>query len=72
MLNRLDKWHKTRTGLLAFGLLELVIAYGLVSLSMDRGNFWWYIFTLVFLVGALQNLFRFTGTFFNGKTRRSR
>ena len=64
MLNRLDNWHKTRWGLLVFGLIELAIAYGFASMSIDRGNFWWYLLTLVFLVGALQNIFRFIGTFF--------
>lgn len=72
MLNRLDKWHKTRLGLLVFGLVELAIAYSFASLSIDRGNIWWYLLTLVFLVGALQNLFRFIGTFLNGKTRRTK
>ena len=64
MLNRLDKWHKTRAGLLVFGLVELAIAYGFVSLAIDRGNLWWYLLTLIFLVGALQNLIKLAGSFF--------
>jgi hypothetical protein len=72
MLKTLDKWHKSRLGLLVFGLLELAIAYGFASLSIDRGNFFWYLLTLVFLFGALQNLFRLIGTFFkNGKRKTS-
>jgi hypothetical protein len=55
MLEKFNKWHKTKLGLFVFGLVELAIAYGFVSLSIDRGNFWWYILTLIFLVGALQN-----------------
>ena len=58
MLKQLDKWHKTRLGLLVFGLVELAIAYGFVSLSIDRGNLWYYLLTLVFLVGSLQNFVR--------------
>ena len=69
MIKQLDKWHKTKTGLLVFGLIELALAYAFVSLSIDRGNFWWYLLTLLFLVGALQNLFRFLGSFNNGKRR---
>jgi hypothetical protein len=55
MLKTLDKWHKTRLGLLIFGLVELAIAYGFASLAIDRGNAIWYLLLLVFLVGALQN-----------------
>ena len=55
MLKQLDKWHKTKPGLLVFGLVELAIAYGFVSLSIDRGNLWYYLLTLLFLVGSLQN-----------------
>lgn len=64
MLKKLDKWHKTRIGLLVFAIAELAIAYGFFSLSVDRGNFFWYLLTLVFLVGFLQNFFKLIGTFF--------
>ncbi len=70
-LKQLDKLHKTRPGLLIFGLAELAIAYGFASLSIDRGNFWWYLLALIFLVGALQNIFRLIGTFLHGKRRRT-
>jgi hypothetical protein len=64
MLNKLDKWHKTRLGYLVFAIIELAIAYGFISLSIDRGNFWWYLLTLIFLVGFLQNFIKFIGSFF--------
>lgn len=64
MLNKLDKWHKTRLGLLVFAIIELAIAYGFLSLSIDRGNFFWYLLTLVFLVGFLQNFFKLIGSYF--------
>jgi hypothetical protein len=67
MLKKLDKWHKTRLGLLVFALIELAIAYGFFSLSIDRGNFFWYLLTLIFLVGFLQNFFKLIGTFGRGK-----
>jgi len=69
MLNQLDKWHKSRPGLAVFAIVELVIADGFFSLSVDRGNFWWYILTLIFLVGALQNLVKLIGSLFHGKRR---
>lgn len=75
MIQKLNKWHKTKLGLLVFGLVELAIAYGFISLSIDRGNFFWYLLALIFLVGALQNLFRLIGQLINGnktaKTRRT-
>lgn len=67
LISKLDKWHKTRTGLLVFAVVELVIAYGFASLSIDRGNFWWYLLTLIFLFGALQNFFKFIGSFKHGR-----
>lgn len=66
MLKRLDAWHKTRSGFLVFGVLELVVAYGFASLAIDRGNLWWYLLTLIFLVGALQNLLKLIGALFHG------
>lgn len=70
MLNKLDQWHKTRTGYAIFGLLEAVVAYGFFGLSIDRGNFFWYLLTLIFLVGALNNLFKLLGTFVPNKDKK--
>jgi hypothetical protein len=61
MFNNIDKWHKTRSGLLVFTLAELGIAYGFASLSIDRGNPWWYLLTFIFLIGSLQNLIKLIG-----------
>jgi len=66
MIDKFDKWHKTKLGLLVFGVLELTVAYGFASLSIDRGNFFWYLLTLIFLVGGLQNLFKLIGIIING------
>jgi hypothetical protein len=62
-MKQLDKWHKTKIGYLVFALVELVLAYAFVSLSIDKGNFWYYGLTLVFLVGVLRNLFGLLGAF---------
>lgn len=61
MIQKIDQFHKTLAGYLLFGLVELGIAYGLVSLAIDRGSLIWYLLTLVFLIGALQNLFKAIG-----------
>ncbi|MEK7599481.1 MAG: hypothetical protein AAB462_00385 [Patescibacteria group bacterium] len=68
MINQLDKWHKTKLGLAVFAVVELAITYGFASLAIDRGNPLWYLLTLIFLVGTLQNLFKLIGSFIsNGK-----
>lgn len=65
-MKKLHKWHQSKVGLLVFGLVELGVAYGLAGLAIDRGGPWWYLLTLVFLVGALQNLFKLIGKLING------
>lgn len=65
MLKQLDAWHQTKPGFLVFGLLELAAAYGFASLAIDRGNFWWYLFALIFLVGALHNFAKLIGVLFH-------
>jgi hypothetical protein len=67
MIKQLDKWHKAKTGLLVFGLVELAMAYGFASLAIDRGNIWWYLLTLIFLVGSLQNFFKLISSFYKTK-----
>jgi Na+/proline symporter len=58
MLRELDRFHKSITGYLLFGVIELALAYGLVSLAIDTGNLFYYLLTLIFLFGSLQNFFR--------------
>ena len=57
----LAKWHQKTLGLLTFGLVELAIAYGFAGLAIDRGGPWWYLLTLIFFFGALQNFFKLIG-----------
>jgi hypothetical protein len=59
MIKKLDDWHKTKVGYLLFAIVELALAYAFISLAIDRGNLWWYILTLIFLVGGLKNAFKF-------------
>lgn len=72
MTDKLDKFHKTKSGYLVFALIELAIAYGFASLSIDRGNLWWYLLTLVFLIGFLQNIVHLIGSFFHGGRQASK
>jgi hypothetical protein len=67
MVNSLKDWHDTRLGLLTLGLIELGLMYGFLCLSIDRGNPWWYLATLIFLIGGLKNLFKLVGTMIHGK-----
>lgn len=67
MLKQLETWHQTKPGLLVFALVELALAYGFASLAIDRGNLWWYLFALIFLIGSLQNLFKLIGKFIHAK-----
>jgi hypothetical protein len=66
VIRKLDQWHKTKLGLLIFVILELAVTYGFASLAIDRGNLWWYLLTLVFLIGSLQNLGHLIGTIIHG------
>ena len=70
-MKRLHKWHQSKLGLLVFGLVELAIAYGFASLSIDRGNLLWYLLALIFFVGALQNIFKLIGKFIHGGRKAS-
>jgi hypothetical protein len=66
-LHRFKKWHQTKAGLLVSTVVELAIAYGFACLAINRGNPLYYLLTLVFLVGALQNALKLIGAFFHGK-----
>ncbi|HUD10331.1 MAG TPA: hypothetical protein VMR28_01515 [Candidatus Saccharimonadales bacterium] len=57
----ISHWHKTKIGLVIFALIEMAIAYGFASLAIDRGNLWWYLLTLLFFIGSLQNIARLIG-----------
>jgi hypothetical protein len=66
MMEKLDKWHKSRTGLAVYAFVELLIAF-----SIDSGSWWDYLVTLIFLIGALQNFFKLLKGFSHGNHKRS-
>ena len=39
-------------------ILSFGLAFGFYNLSVDRGNLWWYLFTLVFVYLGFSNLFK--------------
>lgn len=55
-MERVNQWHKTRTGYLVFGLAELTLAYIFGSLAINSAHFWQYLLAVVFLIGGLKNL----------------
>jgi hypothetical protein len=67
MLDKLDKFHKTRTGYAVFALIELALAYVFISWAIDSGSLLDYLLALVFTVGFLQNFIKLIGTFVRAK-----
>jgi hypothetical protein len=55
-INRLDRWHQTKAGLIVFGLIELGLAYVFASWAIDSGRLLAYFLAIVLLIGGLQNL----------------
>lgn len=66
-MKKLDRWHQTKLGRLVFAIVELAIAYGLASLAVDRGNLLWYLLTLLFVFGSLQNGVKLIGSVVHDK-----
>ena len=62
-------WHKSKTGLFIFGVLELGIAYGLGSRALDTGSWWEYGLALLFLIGGIQNVVRLMKKVISGKSK---
>lgn len=67
LLSELDKWHKSTSGYIVFTLVELGLAYAFASLSINSGNLWWYLITIIFFIGALKNLFKFLNSIIHVK-----
>lgn len=68
----LNQWHQTRRGWLVFALAELVIAYVFASLAIDRGNIWWYLLTIVFSIGSVQNFLKLFGSIISGNRSKAK
>ncbi|HET9174572.1 MAG TPA: hypothetical protein VFN56_04850 [Candidatus Saccharimonadales bacterium] len=70
MVAKLDTWHHTKAGVCTFACIELAIAYGFASWAIDNGSLWLYAATLIFFVGALQNVVRLMGALVHGRNSR--
>jgi hypothetical protein len=60
-LKQLDKFHKTKTGFLVFGLVELGLSYLFASLAVNSGSLWQWTLALVLGIGFLQNFVKLIG-----------
>lgn len=60
---RIKKVVSTKTGLIVLTVLELVLAYAVASLAIDRGNLLYYLLTVIFLGYAITHTIRLIGKF---------
>lgn len=60
-LRRLDKFHRTSTGLATFGVVELGAAYGLILLALDSGDLWQYGLAVILAAGSIVNFVKLVG-----------
>lgn len=72
MLDKLDRFHQTRTGYGVFALVELGLAYLFISWAINSGSWIDYLLALVFTVGFLQNTFKWISTFVNASHKGGR
>lgn len=56
-IDKLDRWHQTKKGLITFGLVELAVAYLLTSKAIDNGSLIVYVLALVAFIGGVKNLY---------------
>lgn len=59
IVRKLHRFHKSKTGYLTFGLIELVLAYIFWSIALDTANMWSYLTAVIFTIGAIMNLIYF-------------
>jgi len=70
MIEQLDKFHKTRTGLAVFVLIELVLFYWFIMLALNSGSIWEWVLAALFLFGTVQNFVKFLGTLIHHERKR--
>ena len=69
-IENIDKFHQTRKGSIIFGLIELALAYGVVSRAIHTGSIWQYVVFAVLFVGGANNLIKAFVHNNNEKTKR--
>ncbi len=56
-IDKIDRWHQTKKGLITYGLVELAVAYLLTSKAIDSGSSIIYVLALVAFIGGVKNLY---------------
>ena len=56
-IDKFDRWHQTKKGLITFGLVELAVAYLLASIAIDSGSLIVYGLGFVAFIGGVKNLY---------------
>lgn len=54
-----QRWHKSLIGFLCTAVIAILIAYVFACLAIDRGNLWFYLLTLIFVIFTIQNVYGF-------------
>lgn len=57
-MQKFDRFHQTKPGLLLFGLVELALGYWAALWAIDSGNLLVYLLTVVLVIGGLHNLIK--------------
>lgn len=66
MIRVLNKFRKTRTGYVVFGLIEPALAYLFGSLAVNSGSLLQWALAVVLLLGFMQNFVRLIWKFVHG------
>lgn len=72
LLKDVDAWHRTKEGLLIFGIVELILAYIIGSRAIETGSLWQYALTIILFVGGLKNLIKLVINLFHGNKHKAK
>ena len=65
----INQFHRTRTGHLVFGLVELGLSYLFLSLAINSGSLWEWGLAIILFIGFLQNAVKLVVTSISKKGR---
>jgi hypothetical protein len=66
VLQKLNRWHQTKPGLITFIVAEAALAYLFGSWSIDSGSLLDYTITFLLVVGTVQNSILLIRAFLKG------
>lgn len=55
-MQSIDQFHRTRTGKLTFGGVEIALAIIFGIFAVDSGMIWQHLLTIILFIGGLRNL----------------